>query len=71
MTSATETKRGRGRPQTFPGQKTRMAGFNLPVDTLDLLSASAESRDKTQNAIVDAALRAYCRKRSTRPAKGD
>ena len=67
MTSATttEVKRGRGRPPAFPDAKTKMAGFNLPVETLELLSATAKSRELTQNAIVDRAVRAYCRTRKS------
>lgn len=64
-TTATEVKRGRGRPPAFPGQKTKMAGFNLPQETLELLSKTATERELTQNAIVDRAVRAYCRTRKS------
>lgn len=56
-------KRPRGRPRAFPDQKTRMSGFNLPVETLEMLSAASEARKLTQNAIVDRAVRAYLRVR--------
>lgn len=61
--SATQTKRGRGRPASFPGQETRMAGFNLPVSTLERLSAGAEKRGITQNALVARAVEAYLRRK--------
>jgi len=66
MTSSTSTsteKRGRGRPASFPGQETKMAGFNLPVSTLNMLAAGAAAREVTQNTVVDRALRAYLRSR--------
>jgi hypothetical protein len=72
MTNATETKRGRGRPASFPNQETKMAGYNLPVETLDLVTEAVEKRNKdrgnkpriNQNQLVDRALRAYLRQRS-------
>lgn len=63
MPTSTETKRGRGRPRSFPDQQTKMAGFNLPVATLELLQEGARSRGVTQNALVDRAIRAYVRNR--------
>jgi hypothetical protein len=54
--NATEVKRGRGRPASFPGQETRVAGFNLPIETLDMLAAEAETRGVTQNAVVAKAI---------------
>lgn len=62
-TETTEAKRGRGRPQSFPGQETKMSGFNLPVATLELLKAGAKAREVGQNTLVDRALRAYLRER--------
>lgn len=61
--SSTETKRGRGRPASFPGQETRMAGFNLPTATLKRLAEGAETRKVTQNALVDRAVNAYLRRK--------
>lgn len=63
--NTTETKRSRGRPRSFPDQVTKMAGFSLPVDTLELLQAGAQARGVTQNALVDRALRAYLRSRKS------
>jgi hypothetical protein len=63
MSNATETKRPVGRPQSFPGQSTKMAGFNLPVETLALLAETAKSREVTQNTLVERALRSYLRNR--------
>jgi hypothetical protein len=63
MSNATETKRPVGRPQSFPGQATKMAGFNLPVETLALLAEAAKSREVTQNTLVERALRSYLRNR--------
>ena len=74
MTNSTETKRGRGRPCSFPGQETKMAGFNLPVATLELLTAAVEKRNTNRkegqgrtncNLVVDRALRAYLRDRKS------
>lgn len=62
MTTATETKRGRGRPASFPNTDTKMAGFNLPEATIELLKKGAERREVTQNILVDRAIRAYVRK---------
>ncbi len=64
MTQAqmTETKRGRGRPASFPNQETKMAGFNLPTGTLEKLSKGAAKREITQNALLAKAIEAYCRK---------
>lgn len=62
MTNATETKRGRGRPATFPNQNTKMAGYNLPTATLELVRKAAAKREVNQNLLVDRALRAYLRK---------
>lgn len=66
----TETKRGRGRPESFPGVETKMAGYNLPVATLKLVTSTVEKRNKdrgskpriNQNQLVDRAIRAYLRK---------
>jgi len=55
-------KRGRGRPASFPNQETKMAGYNLPVTTLDLVTKAAAKRGVNQNILVDRALRAYLRK---------
>ena len=63
MSTSTEVKRGRGRPASFPNQDTKMAGFNLPTATLELLATGAKARGVTQNAVVDRALRAYLRSR--------
>lgn len=63
MSNATEVKRGRGRPATFPNDETRMAGFNLPVATLELVRKTAEKREINQNALVNKALLAFCRTR--------
>lgn len=57
-----EVKRGRGRPESFPGVETRMAGFNLPVTVLEKLAVGAKKREITQNALVAKALEAYLRK---------
>jgi hypothetical protein len=70
MTQATETKRGRGRPASFPDVETNMAGYNLPQETLDLVKAAVEKRNKNrgnkprinQNQLVDRALRAFLRR---------
>lgn len=59
----TEVKRGRGRPASFPDTATKMAGFNLPLTTLDSLAAGAKARGITQNALLDRALKAYLRPR--------
>jgi len=60
--TATQTTRPRGRPASFPDQETKMAGFNLPVATLDLVGAAAAKREINQNILVDRAIRAYLRK---------
>lgn len=71
MSQAIEVKRSRGRPASFPNTKTRMAGFNLPVDTLDRLSKATETRNAkkadgapsvTQNTLVNRAILAYLRR---------
>jgi hypothetical protein len=62
MNVSTETKRGRGRPATFPNQETKMAGYNLPTDTLEMVRKAAAKREVNQNLLVDRALRAYLRK---------
>lgn len=62
MSTSTETKRGRGRPATFPNTETKMAGYNLPVATLELVRKAAAKREVNQNLLVDRALRAYLRK---------
>ena len=62
MTNSTLTKRGRGRPASFPNTDTKMAGYNLPVATLDLVTKAATKRGVNQNILVDRALRAYLRK---------
>lgn len=59
----TEVKRGRGRPASFPNLETKMAGFNLPLATLESLAAGAKARGITQNALLDRALKAYLRPR--------
>lgn len=72
MANATEVKRGRGRPESFPGVETKMTGFNLPVSTLELLSEAVVKRNKArkegvsrvnQNTLVNTALRAFLRNR--------
>lgn len=63
MSNVAEVKRGRGRPKSFPNVQTKMAGFNLPVETLELVSKTAEQREIPQNVIVERALRAYLRNR--------
>lgn len=63
MANQTEVKRGRGRPKSFPGVKTKMAGYMLPTTTLDLVSEAAATREINQNILVDKALRAYLRTR--------
>lgn len=60
-----EVKRGRGRPAAFPNEETKMAGFNLPVGTLELLAKGAADREVTQNTLVNRAIRAYVRGRKT------
>jgi hypothetical protein len=62
MNTNVETKRGRGRPATFPNKATKMAGYNLPVETLELVRKAAAKREVNQNLLVDRALRAYLRK---------
>lgn len=62
MNTSTILKRGRGRPATFPNQDTKMAGYNLPTSTLELVRKAAEKRGINQNALVERALRAYLRK---------
>lgn len=62
MSTSTQEKRGRGRPATFPNTKTKMAGYNLPVTTLDLVRNAAAKREVNQNLLVDRALRAYLRR---------
>ncbi len=65
MTNATvEVKRGVGRPATFPGQETKMAGFKLPIETLERLATRAEEKGLNQNDLVNRALTAYMRDRS-------
>lgn len=56
---ATEVKRGRGRPSAFPGQETRVAGFNLPVEVLDMLASEVGVTKETQNAIVAKAIQRF------------
>lgn len=63
MTNSTETKRGRGRPATFPAQETKMAGYNLPTSTLELVRRAAAKREINQNLLVNRALLAYVRER--------
>lgn len=63
VSSNTEVRRGRGRPRSFPDQQTKMAGFNLPVETLELLQEAAQARGVTQNALVDRAIRSLLRNR--------
>ena len=63
MPTNTEVKRGRGRPRSFPDQTTKMAGFALPVETLELLQEGARSRNIPQNALLDRAIRSYLRSR--------
>lgn len=63
MSNVAEVKRGRGRPESFPNQETKMAGFNLPVATLDLVKQTSEKRSMPQNILVERALRAYLRTR--------
>jgi hypothetical protein len=62
MSTSTETKRGRGRPATFPTQNTKMAGYNLPVTTLEIVRKAAAKREVNQNLLVNRALLAYLRK---------
>ena len=72
MSTQVEVKpRGRGRPSSFPeGVETKMAGFNLPVATLELLTSTVEKRNKDRgakprtngNLLVDRAIRAFLRK---------
>jgi hypothetical protein len=61
-TSTTIEKRGRGRPATFPNTDTKMAGYNLPTSTLELVRKAAAKRGVNQNLLVDRALRAYLRR---------
>lgn len=57
---AIETKRGRGRPSTFPADvETKAAGYKLPVTTLTLVDEVAERMEINKNGLVDRALRAY------------
>lgn len=60
--STTIEKRGRGRPASFPNTETKMAGYNLPVETLEMVTKAAAKREVNQNILVDKALRAYLRK---------
>jgi len=62
MSNSTEVKRGRGRPKSFPNAETRMAGFNLPVATLEKIVAAAAKRGTNQNTLLDRAVNAYLRK---------
>lgn len=73
----TEVKRGRGRPASFPElgkEGVQMAGFNLPVSTLETLDKAVETRNAARkegqprvnkNTIVDRAIRAYLRDRKS------
>lgn len=61
-TSTATAPRKRGRPASFPTQETKMAGYNLPETTLELVSNAAAKRGINQNILVDRALRAYLRK---------
>lgn len=62
-TTSTETApRKRGRPASFPNAETKMAGYNLPTTTLELVTNAAAKRGINQNILVDRALRAYLRK---------
>lgn len=63
--SQVEVKRSVGRPASFPNQETKMAGYNLPLTTLKLVSDAADKRDENQNILVDRALRAYLRTRKS------
>lgn len=72
MSTQTETKQ-RGRPASFT-QPTKMAGFNLPLETLAMLAAAVTKRNESrkegvsrvnQNTLVDRALRAYLRDRKS------
>lgn len=63
MSQVAEVKRGRGRPKSFPNVETKMAGFNLPIETLELVQKVAEKRELPQNVLVERALRAYLRNR--------
>ena len=63
MPTNTETKRGRGRPRSFPDQQTKLAGFALPLETLELLQEGARTRGIPQNALLDRAIRSYLRSR--------
>lgn len=64
MSNATEVKRGRGRPASFPNQETKPSGYSLPVATLKLVEDAAVAKEVNRNVIVDRALRAYLRTRS-------
>lgn len=59
VNTATEVKRGRGRPKSFPNAATKMAGYNLPEATLEMVTTAAVTRGVPQNILVDRALRAY------------
>lgn len=62
MSNSVEVKRGRGRPASFPNTETKMANYNLPIATLDLVTKAAAKREVNQNILVDRALRAYLHK---------
>lgn len=53
----TEKSRGRGRPASFPGQKTVKLLTNLPASTREALSALAEKRGQNLNQVLDSAIR--------------
>lgn len=59
MNTNTEVKRGRGRPATFPDQDTKMAGYNLPITTLEAVATEAARREWNQNALVNRALLSF------------
>ena len=71
MSTQVAEKRGRGRPEAFPGVDCRMAGYNLPVATLERVAKAVKARNAkkaegaqsmTQNTLVNRALLAYLRR---------
>lgn len=67
MTNETETKRGVGRPSAFPENvTTKLAGFNLPVESLAKLKAAAADRKIPQNLLLNRAIESYLRRASAK-----
>ena len=54
---ATTTKRGPGRPPSFPGQATKAFLSTIPEDTIGKLHEVAEKRGVNINIALDALIR--------------